>query len=495
MDIDRIQKIIMKRVNCFIVHQNKEVTCQTVGNLEKLSIIDKIYLLTPTPDSETVAPAQLLHTEMLWSSSTMRKLSRYADTDYTLFYTKPEIMSPGLFALERLLSIADDTGAGMLYSDFYTLKENKYLPHPTIEYRKGSLRDDFDFGPLLLFRTSVLKKAIEEMEDNFQYAGLYDLRLRVSENAEIIHLNEYLYTNMECVMHTAGEKQFDYVDPKNRAIQLEMESACTNHLKRIGGYLPPEFRPIDFRQDTFPVEASVIIPVRNREQTIEDAVRSVLQQETSFPFNLIIVDNHSTDSTTDIIRKYQQDERIIHICPERKDLGIGGCWNTGVHHPQCGKFAIQLDSDDIYSSNQTLQKIVGAFYEQQCTMIVGTYQLTNMQLEEIPPGIIDHKEWTSENGHNNALRINGLGAPRAFYTPLLRKINLPNTSYGEDYAIGLRICREYRIGRIYDVLYLCRRWEGNSDATLDISRTNANNSYKDQIRTWELEARIKKMRS
>ena len=291
----------------------------------------------------------------------------------------------------------------------------------------------------------------------------------------------------------SGEKMFDYVDPKNRSVQIEMEAACTDHLKMIGGYLPPHFKPVRFDEQTFQTEASVIIPVRNRVRTIEDAIRSVLRQEASFPFNLIIIDNHSTDGTSERIQTIAAtDPRIIHIQPERDDLGIGGCWNIGIHHPACGKFAIQLDSDDVYSDEHTLRKIVEAFYEQRCAMVVGTYRMTDFDMRTIPPGIIDHKEWTPENGHNNALRINGLGAPRAFYTPLLRKLNLPNTSYGEDYALGLRISREYPIGRIYDVLYLCRRWEGNSDAALDVAAVNAHNLYKDRLRTWELQARIAK---
>lgn len=445
-------------------------------------------------ETEITHPPQIISLPKWCSSDALRSLYDRIDTDYILFYTKPEALQLGLFALERFIAIANDTGAGLLYSDYYERKEDRMVPHPVIDYQKGSLRDDFDFGPLLFFRSSTLKEAIREMTGNYSYAGLYDLRLRVSEKAEVVHINEFLYTEAEQEVRSSGEQQFDYVDPRNRAVQIEMESACTDHLKRIGAYLPPTHRSIDFQEETFPVEASVIIPVRNRAQTIEDAIRSVLNQETSFAFNLIVIDNHSTDGTTDIIRK-QTDKRLVYLLPERNDLGIGGCWNLGIHHPACGKFAIQLDSDDIYSDKDVLQKIVDTFYKEKCGMVVGSYRLTNMQLQEIPPGIIDHREWSEDNGHNNALRINGLGAPRAFYTPLLRAINLPNTSYGEDYAVGLRVSREFRIGRIYDVLYLCRRWEGNSDAALDIVQTNKNNTYKDKIRTWEVEARIKKMKS
>ena len=324
----------------------------------------------------------------------------------------------------------------------------------------------------------------------FEYAGLYDLRLKISQKHPIVHLEENLYTIEETDMRNSDEKMFAYVDPKNRAVQVEMEQACTAHLKAIGAWLPSFFETVDLKSGTFPVEASVIIPVRNRIKTISDAIRSVLEQVADFKFNLIIVDNHSTDGTTDAIAKFAaKDKRIIHVLPERQDLGIGGCWNVGVQHPECGRFSIQLDSDDVYSGPDTIRKIVAAFYEQNCAMLVGTYRMCNVKLETIPPGIIDHKEWTDENGRNNALRINGLGAPRAFFTPALRIIKVPNTSYGEDYALGLQFSRRWRIGRIFDVLYLCRRWEDNSDAAIDIVRLNANNAYKDKLRSIEVAAR------
>ena len=307
---------------------------------------------------------------------------------------------------------------------------------------------------------------------------------------KIVHINEYLYTEIETDTRTSGEKQFDYVDPKNRAVQIEMEEICTEHLKRIGAWLAPDFKDVTFEQ-SFPVTATVVIPVFNRIRTVKDAVESALSQKCDFPFNVIVVDNHSSDGTTELLAQMAEaDSRLVHLIPERNDLCIGGCWNLAVHHELCGEFAVQLDSDDVYSGPDTLVRIFAAFREQKCAMVVGTYQMTDFQMNPIPPGVIDHKEWTADNGRNNALRINGLGAPRAFWTPLLRKLNLPNTSYGEDYALGLRISREYRIGRIYDVLYCCRRWEGNSDAALDIEKVNANNLYKDRIRTWELEARI-----
>jgi hypothetical protein len=396
----------------------------------------------------------------------------------------------GAYAIERMLQVICNTDAGMLYADRHKIKEGKLLPHPVIDYQKGSLRDDFDFGPLLLFQSSILKEAVNEMDVDYQSAALYDLRLKVSKRKSLFHLREFLYTESEIDLRKSGEKMFDYVDPKNRHVQIEMEQAFTRYLKDIGAWLKPEFTPVDFSGKPFPVEATVVIPVRNREKTIEEAVHSALIQKTEFRINVIVVDNHSTDSTTDILRKIAfADKRLIHLIPDRNDLGIGGCWNEAIMHTQCGKFAIQLDSDDLYIDEHVIQTIVNAFYEQNCAMVVGTYKMVNFDLEEIPPGIIDHKEWTPDNGRNNALRINGLGAPRAFYTPVLRNIKIPNTSYGEDYAVGLAISRNYRIGRIYQPLYLCRRWEGNTDASLDVDKVNAHNNYKDCIRTIELLAR------
>ncbi len=402
----------------------------------------------------------------------------------------------GLFALDRILSIAEDTKADMLYADHYQLADSPEggqvrKKHPLIACQKGALRDDFDFGSVLVFRSTSFRRAVRSMDVDYEFGALYDLRLRMKN---IVHVNEYLYTEIESDNRKSGEKLFDYVDPKNRAVQIEMEKICTEHLKRIGGWLRPEFKNPDindFNGAEFPVTASVVIPVFNRIRTVKDAVESALGQVCDFPYNVIVVDNHSTDGTTELLSEMaESNERLKHIIPAKHDLGIGGCWNLAVHDEACGEYAVQLDSDDVYSGSDTLQKIVEAFREQKCAMVVGTYQMTDFKMNPIPPGVIDHREWTEDNGRNNALRINGLGAPRAFWTPLLRTINLPNTSYGEDYALGLRISREYRIGRIYDVLYCCRRWEGNSDAALDIEKVNANNQYKDRIRTWELEARI-----
>ncbi len=346
-----------------------------------------------------------------------------------------------------------------------------------------------------MFGAGALKKAAEALNDtDYKFAGLYDLRLAATRSGAIIRLPEFIYGKIETDSRKSGEKQFDYVDPRNRAVQMEMEQVATEHLKKIGAYLQAQFKPVEFdRTEHFENEASVVIPVKNREKTVADAVNSVLKQNAQFPFNVIIVDNHSTDGTTKILRDIaKKDPRVVHVIPERSDLGIGGCWTEAVHHPKCGRFAVQLDSDDLYKDETTLAKVVSVFRKEKCAVVIGSYQMTNFDLQEIPPGLIDHKEWTPDNGRNNALRINGLGAPRAFYTPLLRKVNVPNVSYGEDYATVLMLSREYQIGRIYDPIYLCRRWEGNTDADIDITKQNTFNTYKDRIRTIEILARQRK---
>ena len=439
--------------------------------------------------SDSFTGVTILSGVSLRSTQTLRSIAEAVSSRYLLIYTKDLPLEMGLFALDRMIAVAEDTKADMLYSDHYEVVDGQRRKHPVIDCQKGALRDDFDFGSVLVFRTTSFRRAVRAMESDYEWGALYDLRLRMKK---IVHVNEYLYTEIETDTRKSGEKQFDYVDPKNRAVQIEMEQICTAHLKRIGAYLEPKFKNVEF-VGGFPVVASVVIPVYNRVRTVKDAVESALAQNCGFPFNVIVVDNHSSDGTTELLEGMAaKDERLVHIIPAKYDLGIGGCWNLAVHSEKCGEFAVQLDSDDVYSGPDTLSKIVNAFREQNCAMVVGTYQMTNFDMQPIPPGVIDHREWTEDNGRNNALRINGLGAPRAFWTPLLRQINLPNTSYGEDYALGLRISREYRIGRIYDVLYCCRRWEGNSDAALDIEKVNANNLYKDRIRTWELEARLKK---
>lgn len=478
------------KIDCFIPYDSPAQVAATIASLKDTELVCTIWLLALNANFPPVEGCKLLPVSSLTATGTIRKIAACATSGYTIIYTKYSTLDLGLFALQRMLRVGYDSGAGMLYADHYLMADNVRKQNPIIDYQMGSLRDDFNFGSLLLYRTSVLKEAVNGMNVDYQYAALYDLRLRVSRIASLVHINEYLYTEIEQDTRKSGEKMFDYVDPKNCNVQIEMEAACTCHLKQTGGYLDPEFEKISFDAIDFAMEATVIIPVRNRVRTIEDAIHSVLNQQTSFSFNLIIINNYSTDGTTEIIDKYTSDSRLIHLVPERKDLGIGGCWNVGVHHPSCGKFVVQLDSDDMYSDEYSLQKMVDTFYQQNCAMVIGTYRMTDFNLNTIPPGIIDHREWTPANGRNNALRINGLGAPRAFYTPVLREINLPNTSYGEDYALGLSFSRTYQIGRVYDVVYLCRRWDDNSDASLDVLKTNVNNIYKDRIRTWELQARI-----
>ena len=426
----------------------------------------------------------------LFSSATVRKIASLTEAEFTLVCTKPTALKLVPFALERMLQVADDTGADLLYADHFATVGGTSTAAPVVDCQKGSLRDDFDFGSLLLYRSSSLRAAVSRMDAVYRYAGLYDLRLKVQAKGRLEHINEFLYYEVETDTRRSGEKLFDYVDPKNRAVQVEMEQACTAHLKEIGGYLEPVFKEVDLTEGDFAYEASVVIPCRNRVRTIGDAIRSALSQKTDFPYNVIVVDDNSKDGTVDVIRGFLDDPRVIYIAQDPSWHAIGGNWNAALHHPSCGRFALQLDSDDTYYDENTVQKFVEAFREQGCAMVVGTYQMTDFDGNPLPPGIIDHREWTPDNGRNNALRVNGLGAPRGFWTPLLRTLNFPTTLYGEDYAVGLRVCREYRIGRIYDVMYNCRRWEGNSDAALSVERVNAHNLYKDRIRTWELEARI-----
>ena len=455
-----------EKIDCFLPAMDEQVAEEIVKQLR---------------NSKTVQNITQLETGLL-SSNALMQVAENAKADYVLLLTKPVKVTLGQGALDRMLRVASDSNAAMVYSD--------YNGHPVIDYFPGSIRDDFDFGSLWLFKTSLLHTfAMQAGEHDYQYAGLYALRLFLSRKGQLFHINECLYTEEETDLRVSGVKQFDYVNPRNREVQIEMEHAATAHLAEIGAKIDPSFyRRPDFNEQDFDIEASVVIPVYNREKTIMDAVNSALGQKANFKFNVIVVDNHSTDKTTELLNA-MHDERLIHIIPERYDLGIGGCWNVAINDDRCGRFAVQLDSDDLYSSPKTLQQIVDAFYKQNAAMVVGSYRMCDFELNTLPPGLIDHKEWTDDNGPNNALRINGLGAPRAFFTPLLRQIQFPNTSYGEDYALGLIFSRHYRIGRIYTELYLCRRWGGNSDAALSIDKINANNLYKDRLRTLEIAAR------
>lgn len=465
---------------------------KNIKKLCELSIVKEVIFLTDNIENETQQDCKTLKIDYIFSSETINRIIEHCQSPYFLFYTQNSSFSLGKNALERFLQIASQVKAGLLYSDFRQKDENNIIcNHPLIDYQLGSLRDDFDFGPLLFFNKNVCLEAQKNTNSDFRFAGMYNLRLSIATKSLPFHIDEFLYTVNNIIdKRKSGEKQFDYVDPKNRIVQVEMEKVCSIYLKKIGALITPNLNEVLF-DENFTTEASVIIPVRNREKTIADAIQSILKQKTDFSFNLIIINNHSTDKTTEIIDSFaQKDKRIIHIIPLRNDLGIGGCWQTGIEHKDCGKFAVQLDSDDVYETENTLKKIVSEFYKQKCAMLIGSYTMTNFEMKPISPGLIDHKEWTDENGPNNALRINGLGAPRAFYTPILRKIGVPNTSYGEDYALGLQISHQYKIGRIYESIYLCRRWQDNTDASLSIEKINANNHYKDKLRTIEILSRI-----
>ena len=478
-----------EKIDCFLPCEDLEVAAETVSQLRGSKTVQNIFLLVSEP-GEGIGDCGQIQVAGLTGSNTLMSIAENAKADYALLITKQTRLLLGQGALDRMLRVASDSNAAMVYADHYSLEDGKLERHPAIDYFKGSIRDDFDFGSVLLVKTSLLHTfAMQAGEHDYQYAGLYALRLFLSREGQLFHINEMLYTEQETDLRASGVKQFDYVNPRNREVQVEMEHAATAHLAAIGAKIDPSFcRRPDFNEQDFAIEASVVIPVYNREKTILDAVNSALGQKANFKFNVIVVDNHSTDRTTQLLDSIH-DERLVHIIPQRTDLGIGGCWNVAINDDRCGRFAVQLDSDDLYSSPKTLQQIVEAFYKQNAAMVVGSYRMCDFELNTLPPGLIDHKEWTDENGPNNALRINGLGAPRAFFTPLLRQIQFPNTSYGEDYALGLIFSRHYRIGRIYTELYLCRRWGGNSDAALSVDKINANNLYKDRLRTLEIEAR------
>jgi hypothetical protein len=421
------------------------------------------------------------------------RLIEETETDYLLLVFQGVEIGPR--AIERFLSVAQDSQAGLIYSDFRDHQNGQLTDHPLIDYQQGSIRDTFDFGSLILISKRAAERAIAShgpVSEDLRWAGLYDLRLKLSIDSQILRISEPLYTRSPRDLRASGERQFDYVDPRQRDYQIEMERVATDHLKRIGAYLEPRFETVPPVEEKFPVRASVVIPVRNREQTIKDAVTSALSQKTDFDFNVIVVDNHSTDRTTEILSEIaSRDSSLVHLRPSRRDLGIGGCWNEAVYSEHCGQYAAQLDSDDLYRDEHTLAKIIAKFDEGPYAMVIGSYTIVNFDLEEIPPGLIDHREWTRENGRNNALRINGLGAPRAFYVPVLRQTGFPNTSYGEDYAVALRISRRFEIGRISESIYFARRWEGNSDAALPTSVANRYDAYKDFLRTVEISARQK----
>ena len=482
-----------EKIDLFLPCENIDDAQNALSVLHEYKTVQHIHFLVSADFAahhQVPEGCTFVITDRLESSNTIASIAENTDADYVMICTRHTTIGWGNNTLERFLRVADDTDAVMVYADHYKMVEGKMEEHPVIDYQSGSLRDDFDFGSLWCIKAQALADYIAQPDrEEYQFAALYDLRLYLSRVGEIFHLNEFLYSEAELDTRKSGEKQFDYVNPRNREVQIEMEKACTQHLGKVGALIDTTFyRQPDFGEQDFEYEASVIIPVFNREKTVADAVKSALGQKANFKFNVIVVNNHSTDRTGEILDELKADN-LIQIVPERTDLGIGGCWNEAINSSFCGKFAVQLDSDDLYSSPKTLQKIVDAFYKQKAAMIIGSYRMCDFDLNTLPPGLIDHKEWTDENGCNNALRINGLGAPRAFFTPLVRQIQFPNTSYGEDYALGLAFSRRYRIGRIYDELYLCRRWGGNSDAALSVEKVNANNLYKDRLRTMELKAR------
>ena len=465
----------MKRIDCIIPFADD---AQAAPTLQVLAAEAEVH--------EVIGASHPLGATVTWKS-----MAGALTAPYTLVYTKFTPLRLGQFSLERMLSVAEDTDAVMVYADHFKELDGGRIPSPVIDYQEGSLRDQFDFGSVMLYKTSVLKEAVAGMDADYQFAALYDLRLRASRLGRFVHVGEFLYYEVETDTRKSGEKLFDYVDPKNRAVQIEMEQAVTAHLKAVGGYLEPVFKDVDLTEGDFPVEATVVIPCKNRVRTIGDAIRSALSQVTDFPYNVMVVDDNSDDGTVEVIQSFLDDPHLIYIAQDKTYHAIGGNWNAAVHHPACGRFALQLDSDDVYSGPDTVQRFVDAFREQRCAMVVGSYQMTDFDMNPLPPGVIDHREWTPDNGRNNALRVNGFGAPRGFFVPLLRQLNFPVTKYGEDYAVALRISREYRIGRIYDVMYNCRRWDSNSDGNLSIEKVNANDFYKDWLRTVELFARIR----
>jgi GT2 family glycosyltransferase len=470
---------------------------ELIEELLRNSLIRKIIVLDAGGGSPLPPRCEALVCDDPASGRTWNALLAGATTRYLLYFSpgdvRPDPRAPG-----RLFEAAETTGAGMVYADYAGIRGETLWEHPVNGYQQGSIRDGFDFGPLVLISTAAARRAVRKYGEipTCRWAGGYDLRLKLSTDRELFHLPERLSVVAEAAREGVGGTgktgggHFAYVDLRNRAFQEEMEEVATAHLKRIGAWLAPVFRDVPPSNHPFPVEASVVIPVRNRVRTVADAVKSALAQRTDFPFNVLVVDNHSTDGTTAILADLASRHPVLkHLIPVRRDLSIGGCWNEAIFSEACGRYAVQLDSDDLYPGEDVLRRLVDALRRGNCALVVGSYTLVDGNLQEIPPGLIDHREWTDANGRNNALRINGLGAPRAFDTTILRGIGFPNVGYGEDYAVALRLSREFRIGRIYDSIYLCRRWEGNTDAALSVEQANRNDAYKDRLRTIEIRAR------
>lgn len=487
----------MPTIDAVLTHEASHQSHAVADALAASQEVTRLVLIGGDANADGLSTAARAKARVIqgdfFSGKAINQLLAESDSDYLLFCLPGEQIEIGQRAIERLVSIAENTEAGLIYSDFRDHNGNQSVDHPLPDYQLGSIRDTFDFGSMFLVSRQAAETATPkygDVDERRQWGGLYELRLKLSIESTTLRIPEPLYTRVPMDLRITGERQFDYVDPRQREYQIEMEQVATEHLKRIGAFLEPRFDTPAAPDESFAVRASIVIPVRNRERTIKDAVNSALSQRTEFPFNVIVVDNHSTDRTTEILEETaSRDRRLIHLKPERTDLGIGGCWNEAIYSAHCGRYAVQLDSDDLYSDDHTLQAIVAKLDEGTYAMVIGAYKIVNFELREIPPGLIDHREWTRENGRNNALRINGLGAPRAFSVPLLRQIGFPNTSYGEDYAVALRISREYEIGRIYEPIYYARRWEGNSDAALPITTANRYDAYKDHLRTVEILAR------
>ena len=488
----------MSTLTVAIAFEHDSSSVALVESLAAQAVVTRLLLLRQEPtepfdlSTRARAKAQIVDAD-LFSGRGINQIVDAATSDYLLLILPGEQVEFAQRAIERFLSVAKDSGAGLVYSDFTERSDGATIDHPLIDYQLGSIRDNFDLGATNLLSKAAVESAVHRhgrVDEQLNWAALYDLRLKISVDSSLLRIPELLYTRISRDSRTSDKRQFDYVDPRRRDYQLEMEQVATEHLKRIGAYLPPAFRTLSRTRERFHVRTSIVIPVRNRERTIEDAVKSALSQRASFDFNVVVVDNHSTDRTTEILaRMAAKDSRLIHVKPERFDLGIGGCWNEAIYNSNCGEYAVQLDSDDLYVDDRVLERMMAKLDEGPYAMVIGSYSIVNFDLKELPLGLIDHREWTRENGRNNALRINGLGAPRAFYVPVLRQMGFPNVSYGEDYAVALRISREYEIGRIYEPIYFARRWEGNSDAALPLAVANRYDTYKDRLRTTEILAR------
>ena len=490
----------MRTVTAALQFHSPSSSKRIIHSLIQSPSIEKVIVLFDEKKVDTLWPkCEGMRASSLATGKALQKIIEKTDADFLLIITHSHTIHIPPGTLERFVDMAETTDAGMVYADYCEKTHGDIKEHPLNDYQFGGIRDGFDFGNIMLFSLPAVKQALRKYGAirDVTHAGLYDLRLKVAIDHRLFHMQEFLYTKVltENDIDKGGglrERLFEYVDPGNILIQKEMEEVATEYLKNIGAYLEPRFKKIPVSMHTYPVEATVVIPVRNRAHTITHAVRSAVSQKTDFTYNVIVVDNHSMDGTTALLADMaKRNPSVKHIIPSRFDLSIGGCWNEAIFSDMCGRYAVQLDSDDVYSGPETLQKIITMFRTGGYAMVIGSYTIVNELLEKIPPGLIDHREWTDDNGRNNALRINGLGAPRAFDTGVLRKVRFPNVGYGEDYAVALRISRDYRIGRIYENLYLCRRWAGNTDAALPIEKSNRNDAYKDKIRTREIRARQK----